>query len=101
MEIDGSKLDRMLKLHVSFVLIDLRSADDFNQSHIANAMNVPLAHFVKTLPERVPQKEAPIVIYNEDGNGMAPLLEKCEKMGYLNIVNLEGGYKSFVALTRS
>lgn len=94
MEIDFDKLKRMQMLHVAFVLIDLRSPALFNEGHLNNAFNVPSSEFLKKLPSTVPKKDTPIVVYDEDGIAAVDLVIAAEGLGYLNIVNLEGGFKS-------
>lgn len=93
MEIDIAKLKRMQMLHVAFVLIDLRSPAQFNEGHLHNAFNIPSKEFLKKLPSTVPKKDTPIVVYDDDGVGSVDLVLEAEGLGYLNIVNLEGGFK--------
>ena len=93
MEIDIAKLKRMQMLHVAFVLIDLRSPALFNEGHIDGAFNIPQNEFLNKLPKIVPKKDTPIVVYDENGILAAEAVEVAEKLGYLNIVNLEGGVK--------
>lgn len=95
MEIDVEKLKRMQMLHVAFVLIDIRTQDQFDKGHIKGAVNIPSNDFLNVLPSRYSQKETAIVIYDEDGNLSPDLVTKAEKLGYLNIVYLEGGFNKF------
>jgi phage shock protein E len=93
MEIGIDKLKRMQMLHVAFVLIDLRSPAQFNEGHLHNAFNISAAEFLKKLPSTVPKKDTPIVVYDDDGIASGDLVVAAEGLGYLNIVNLEGGFK--------
>ncbi len=94
MEIDIAKLKRMQMLHVTFVLIDLRSPAQFSEGHLSNAFNIPHGEFLKKLPTTVPKKDTPIVVYDEDGDKASDLIVAAEALGYLNIVNLEGGFRA-------
>jgi phage shock protein E len=94
MEITADKLKRMQMLHVAFILIDLRSAEMFGEGHITGAFNIPHDQFLKELPNTVPKKDTPLVVYDEDGKGAIDLVIAAENLGYINIVNLEGGYSS-------
>lgn len=92
MEIDVSKLKRMQTLHVAFLLIDLREEVAFREGHIRGAFNIPKAEFLKRVGREVPKKDTPIVVYSEDGTGVEDILNPAENGGYINIVNLEGGF---------
>lgn len=94
MEIDIEKLKRMQSLHVAFILIDLRSPSLYAEGHLKGSLNIPHAEFLKKLPAVVPKKDTPIVVYDQDGIAAPDLVTRAEGMGYLNVVHLEGGYKS-------
>jgi rhodanese-related sulfurtransferase len=96
-EIDADKLKRMLMLHVRFILFDLRSPESYAQGHIQTALNLPASEFLEKLPQMVPQKDIPIVIYDGDGSSSIALADSATKSGYLNIVNLEGGYRAYIS----
>ena len=94
--IDAEKLRRMQMLHVRFLLFDVRSQEAFQKGHIKSALNLPFAEFIMTIKKQVPVRETPVVIYDEDGTVGGELAQQCEQMGYLNIVVLEGGIKSYL-----
>jgi rhodanese-related sulfurtransferase len=99
-EIDAEKLMRMLSLHVNFLLFDTRSLEEYNKGHIRGAHHVPAKSvdlFVAELSKMIPQKDTPVVIYDNDGVASAELVFSAESHGFINIVNLEGGYTSYVA----
>lgn len=76
-------------------LLDVRLAEDFNTSHIADAINncVFEIAFHERLLEALPDKKAPIVIYGAaDSSEEARMAaEKLERHGYEDIAILEGG----------
>src|SRR5579871_5007997 len=82
-EIDPERLVRMCNLHVSFLLFDLRAENEFSISHIRGAVHILAAEFLKKLPGMVPQKDIPIVIYDDDGVGAGDLVASAEKLGFI------------------
>src|SRR5690242_1791782 len=98
LEIDASKLKRMQILHVAFLIFDIRFLADFQEGHIQGAVHVEPSLFLEKLPGMVPKKDTPIVLYDNDGIGSGDLVLAAEKLGYTNVVNLEGGYCEFSKL---
>jgi rhodanese-related sulfurtransferase len=95
MEIDAEKLQRMITLHVSFTLIDVRDSKTFAASHIRGAKNLPGPEFMGKLGEIVAAKESAVVVYDEDGTTVEDLVAKAFKKGYINTVFLESGIAKF------
>ncbi|MDZ4678759.1 MAG: rhodanese-like domain-containing protein [Oligoflexia bacterium] len=100
-EIDVEKLKRMQMLHVNFLIFDVRAKDDYEKAHIPAALHIPKESFLEKLPQMVPKKDTPIVLYDHDGVHSAHLVEEIEKTGYFNIVNLVGGYQAYAATLKS
>jgi phage shock protein E len=96
-EIDVSKLVRMQMLHVAFLLFDVRSLEEFNEGHVKGAVHLFAEDFAKEIIGMVPKQDTPIVIYDADGLKAGDLVLEVEKLGFLNIVNLEGGYEAYMA----
>lgn len=95
LEIDSEKLKRMLMLHVRFLLFDLRSPAEYEAGHIKGAVNIPSQDFIQKASEMVPFKETPIVAYDQDGVKCREIISEFGRLGYLNIVSLEGGYSNY------
>ncbi len=96
MNIDSNKLQRLLRQHVKFHLIDVRSPQEFQNGHIEGASNIPADVFLKKIGATISQKDAAIVIYDGRGENTAKLVSGAERLGYLNIVDLDGGYAAFL-----
>ena|ERR1700722_8502858 len=101
MKIDCEKLERLQKHHVSFNLIDIRSSQEYQAQHIDGAINIPSDIFLKKLTSTVSQKDAAIVIYDANDETCEQFVAGAEKLGYLNIVSLEGGFNEYLRRKRS
>ena len=75
----------------SEVIIDVRTPEEFNAGHIANAVNIPLdrletgIHSVKNL-----SKESPIFIYCRSGRRSAEALALLKKLGFVHAQDIGG-----------
>ncbi len=95
MDIDALKLKRMQFLHVAFILLDVRDKLKYEEKHIPGALHLAAAEFLEKIGGMVPDKSTPIVIYSSDGRVASELALGAEKIGFVNIVNLEGGFLSY------
>ncbi|WP_282123696.1 rhodanese-like domain-containing protein [Algibacter mikhailovii] len=76
----------------SYVLLDSREKQEYETSHIKNALfvgydNFNLDHITKQLPD----KNADIVVYCSLGIRSEDIAEHLKKVGYTNVMNLYGG----------
>lgn len=95
-EIDAEKLKRMLQLHVNFILLDLRSAAQYQDRHLRGAFHVEPSSLKEYLKKSVPNPHTPIVIYDEDGANLSKLLNEAEGLGYINVVGVTGGFQATI-----
>jgi rhodanese-related sulfurtransferase len=84
-----------LKKDTSALLIDVRSKEEFDVSHLKNSMNFPQKKF-KTEQISHISKDKRIVIYCSVGYRSEKVAEKLKKAGYKNTVNLYGGIFEWV-----
>jgi phage shock protein E len=80
-------------------LIDTRTPEEFNESHILNAINLPLDR-IQAGAEPNATKDEKIYLYCRSGNRSAEAKKILEDAGYINIVDL-GGMNEVVALGAS
>jgi len=75
-------------------IIDIRSIEKYNNRHINNSINIPLEkmliHFNKYL-----DKTKKYYIYCQMGIQSRKLCRILKNNGY-NVINIEGGYESYV-----
>lgn len=75
-------------------LVDLRAAEDFQTSHIAGAINVPLAELDNSL-EKLGDKEKAVVLYCYKGVSSASAVASLQKNGFTNVSHLNGGMNAW------
>lgn len=76
----------------STILLDARELDEFNVSHLKNAVWVGNGDFDPSkVQETLPDQEAPIVVYCSIGVRSEDIGERLQELGYTNVKNLYGG----------
>jgi rhodanese-related sulfurtransferase len=72
-------------------LIDLREENPFAKAHPLFAACLPLSRLELEVLDRIPRKDAPIVLY-DDGEGLvAPAAARLADLGYTDVSALQGG----------
>ena len=66
-------------------IIDVREPNEFEESHVDGAINIPLGDVMKRLDE-IP-KEEDVVVYCNSGGRAGVAVQGLGTMGYTNIIN--------------
>lgn len=76
-------------------IIDVRSAEGWDQGHIPGAVHIPLDAFEGEMNGVVPELDAEIVVYcwGPGCNGSTRGALKLSQMGYTNVKELIGGFE--------
>lgn len=77
------------------VVIDLRSADEFNQGHLARAKNLPSNDFPAGLTDLKLDRENPVILVCDSGSKASSFVGKFKKEGFTEVASLEGGIKAW------
>lgn len=83
-----SAKDAMAHLKNGALVIDVRSAGEFNSGHLAKAINIPLDEIESTLPRRVKDKNQALLLHCATGMRSGVARGKLKGMGYSNSFNL-------------
>lgn len=74
------------------VLLDTREPNEFETSHIKQAINVGYTLFnIETIKDLLPENNTPIVVYCSLGIRSEQIASKLKQAGYTNVKNLYGG----------
>ena len=81
------------------LVIDVRSAGEFNSGHLAQAINMPVDEIETVLPARVKDKNQVLLLHCASGMRSGVARQKLKKMGYTNAFNL-GSYGRAESIVR-
>lgn len=73
------------------VILDISSAKDFNEGHIADSINVPAAAFSTENNSFKASKTDNIVVVDQGGFNAGPIAKKLRTAGYEKVFVLNGG----------
>jgi phage shock protein E len=79
------------------VLIDVRSARDWEAGHIEGARHLDRGEIELEIEEQIPDFDQRIITYCGGGSRSALTAESLQKMGYRNVVSLRGGFRDWQA----
>ena len=89
-QINVEEADAMMEEESGYLILDVRTAEEYSEKHIPGAINIPNETIgTEDIPE-LPDKEQLILVYCRSGNRSKQASEKLVKLGYTNIVEFGG-----------
>jgi rhodanese-related sulfurtransferase len=79
------------------VIIDVREQDEWEESHIPDAVPLSRGTIELDIEEKVPDPNAMIICHCGGGGRSALAAESLQKMGYKNVKSMAGGLKAWRA----
>src|SRR5579872_633862 len=86
-----AKLDRGEK----FLLIDVREESEYAADHLPGATHLGKGVIERDVEARVPDHNAPVVLYCGGGFRSALAADNLQKMGYTNVLSMDGGVRGW------
>jgi len=86
-----ARLDRGEKM----VLVDVREESEWNKDHLPGAIHLGKGVIERDVEQRVPDTNAPVVLYCGGGFRSALAADNLQKMGYTNVVSMDGGVRGW------
>ena len=80
----------MMKEEKDYIILDVRTAAEFNEEHIPGAINIPNETIGTDAIPELPDKDQLILVYCRSGNRSKQASEKLVKLGYTNVVEFGG-----------
>jgi rhodanese-related sulfurtransferase len=86
-----AKLDRQEK----FTLVDVREDNEWAKDHVTGAIHLGKGIIERDAEERLPNKNAEIILYCGGGFRSALAADNLQKMGYTNVFSMDGGIRDW------
>ena len=80
----------MMEEEKDYIILDVRTAVEFNEEHIPGAINIPNETIGTDAIPELPDKDQLILVYCRSGNRSKQASEKLVKLGYTNVVEFGG-----------
>lgn len=81
----------------SFYLVDVREDNEWNKGHLPGALHIGKGVIERDIETMIPDTGAEIVLYCGGGYRSALAADNLQKMGYSNVLSMDGGYKGWVS----
>jgi rhodanese-related sulfurtransferase len=78
-----------------FHFIDVREDGEFAVDHAAGARHIGRGVLERDVEAAIPDKAAPLVLYCGGGFRSALAADNLQKMGYTNVVSMDGGMRAW------
>lgn len=88
--ISAAEAKEMLDSDASIVLLDVRTEDEFNESHIPGAKLLPLDTIDANAEKVIADKDITYIVYCRSGSRSSQAAEKLINLGYKNIYDMGG-----------
>ena len=80
----------MMEEESGYIILDVRTPEEFSDKHIPGAINIPNETIGTTEIPELPKKDQLILVYCRSGNRSKQASEKLAALGYTNIVEFGG-----------
>ena len=74
------------------VVLDVREADEYEQGALPGAVHIPRGFLESQVEGKLPDHDAPIVVYCAGGTRSAFAAETLGQLGYSDVVSMAGGF---------
>jgi len=78
-----------------FVLVDVREESEYAKDHLPGAIHLGKGVIERDIEESVPELNTPIVLYCGGGYRSALAADNLQKMGYTNVLSMDGGIRGW------
>ena len=92
-----SPTDAAAKAKSNAVIVDVREKDEFDESHIPDAIHMSRGMLELEVEDKFPDRNVTIICHCGGGGRSALAAESLQKMGYKNVHSMAGGFKAWKA----
>jgi rhodanese-related sulfurtransferase len=79
----------------SFMLVDVREDGEFVKDHLPGAIHLGKGIIERDIESRVPDPKTELVLYCGGGFRSALAADNLQKMGYTNVISMDGGIREW------
>src|SRR3954466_7020220 len=72
--------------------LDVRELDEFEQGMIPGSVFIPRGHLESQVENKIPNHDAPVVVYCAGGVRSAFAARTLQELGYTDVVSMAGGF---------
>jgi rhodanese-related sulfurtransferase len=96
-EIDIEEYKRMVAAGEAGQLVDVREDHEWEAAHATGAVHLSKGTIERDIEKTFPEKNTKLVLYCGGGYRSALATDNLQKMGYTNVISLDGGWRAIEA----
>jgi rhodanese-related sulfurtransferase len=81
----------------TFLLVDVREESEFARGRLPGARHIGKGVIERDIETLVPDPATPLVLYCGGGYRSALAADALQKMGYTNVISMDGGWRAWTA----
>src|SRR6476620_6810326 len=89
------EIKRRLDRREKFMLVEVREDSEFAKDHLPGAVHLGKGIIERDIEARVPDPKTELVLYCGGGFRSALAADSLQKMGYLNVLSIDGGIRDW------
>jgi rhodanese-related sulfurtransferase len=78
-----------------FILVDVREESEYAKDHLPGAIHLGKGVIERDIEARVPELNAEMILYCGGGFRSALAADNVQKMGYTNVISMDGGIRGW------
>ena len=79
----------------SFHLVDVREESEYARGRLPNAIHLGKGVIERDIEKTIPDADAEIILYCGGGYRSALAADALQKMGYTNVISMDGGWRGW------
>lgn len=92
---DFHEIKRRLDSREKLTLVDVREDNEWARGHLPGAVHLGKGVIERDIEETFPDKDAALVLYCGGGFRSALAADNLQKMGYTNVISMDGGWRGW------
>ncbi len=77
------------------VMLDIRTAADFSEGHVINAINIPFSEFDRRTADLEKLRDRPVIVCCKTGTSASQSVASLKKLGFEKTYRLKGGIEGW------
>ena len=94
-ELDFREIKRRLDAGEKLTLVDVREDNEWARGHLPSAVHLGKGVIERDIEKAIPDKDATLVLYCGGGYRSALAADNLQKMGYRNVISMDGGWRGW------
>ena len=94
-EMNIDKYKQLKNAGEDHILVDVREDSEWTAGHAAGALHLGKGVIERDVEAKIPERDKKLVLYCGGGFRSALAADNLQKMGYTNVISLDGGWRAY------